>query len=261
MNCGAVMPAPYADATAVCVAECQDKVAAYPAAAPLPPNTLAFCTAQAHASTNFLAIGCFTGQCTDSGTLRSDFVDPRRTPEAVQWIDLVGTMAAGNSLTRTAPATGMFDAGAASMQTIAKGDAYVEFEASESNKSHVLGLSLGAADTDPSIADIGFAISLNADGRFYVLEGGSLIMGPDINGSFGTYTVGQRFRVKLTDNHDGTAAVTYARVNGPCTPGNPCPDTVFYTHAGAPTMYPLRVDASFREQPATLANVTIVRIQ
>ena len=119
-------------------------------------------------STNFPASGCFDNACSDGGTLRSDFVDPRRTPEAVAWGDLIGTTAAANSLTRTAPTTG---------------------------------------------------------------------------------------------NFDGTAAITYSRVNGSCVPGTPCPDTVFYTHTGAPATYPLRVDASFREQNATLANVSIVRIQ
>src|SRR5262249_32656672 len=98
---------------------------------------------------------------------------------------LVGTSAVGSNLSRTAPATAMFDAGASSTQTIGHGDAYVEFEASEANASHVIGLALGGSDSDPGITDIGFAISLIADGRFYVIEGGSLIPGPDLNQSFG----------------------------------------------------------------------------
>src|SRR5262249_24179990 len=147
-------------------------------------------------------------------------------------------------------------------------DAFVEGEASESNKSHVMGLAqipgacpFPCTDSDAGIGDINFAINLSRDGRFYVLEGGGLIAGPDINGSFGTYAAGQRFRVKLKDNLDGTARVTYSRVNGPCVPGNPCPDTSFYTHTGSPAVYLVRVDTSFREQNATLSNVTIVRIQ
>jgi hypothetical protein len=266
INCGAAIPALEADATAVCVAECQDLI--HFSEGPTPPDPVAFCTANAHPSTNFPTSGCFNGACSDSGTLRSDFVDPRRTPEAVVWGDTINTTPTGNSLTKNAGTNAAFDAGAVSTQWIKPGDAYVEGEAAESNKSHVMGLQVlppgcpfPCSDADASIGDINFAINLNIDGRFYVLEGGSLITGGDLNGSFGTYSAGDRFRVKLTDQHDGTALVTYSRVNGPCTPGNPCPDTVFYTHAGSPAMYPLRVDTSFRELNATLANVTIVRIQ
>ena len=55
--------------------------------------------------------------------------------------------------------------------------------------------------------------------------------------------------------------VTYSKLTGPCNPGTPCSQDVFYTHMGAAATYPLRVDASFREVHATLTNVTIVRIQ
>ena len=269
LNCGQVIPVPHADSNAVCVAQCRDLIDA--GGPPTPPDILAFCTANAHPSTNFPASGCFDNACSSGGTLRSDFVDPRRTPEPVVWRDLIGTSALGSSLTRTLPTTGTstadFNAGGVSTQWIAHGDGYVEFEASESNLSHVIGLSAvpgGCAfpctDSDPSLADVHFGISLNIDGRFYVLEGGSLITGPDINGSFGTYVAAERFRVRVKDNFDGTAVVTYSRVNGSCVPGTPCPDTVFVTRSvGA--AYPFRVDTSFREQNATLANVTIVRIQ
>jgi hypothetical protein len=268
INCGGAIPAFEASTTDVCVKQCTDMINA--SGGPFPPDTAAFCTANARLSTNFPTSGCFMGACSDGGTFpAAGFIDPRQTPEPVIWDDQIGTAAAGNSLMKVAASTASFDAGAVSDQWISHGDAYAEGEGSENNKSHVLGLALvpgGCAhpadchDADPSIADINFAISLNLDGRFYVLESGSLITGPDINGSFGTYTPGERFRVKVTDHHDGTAVVTYSRVNGPCMPGNLCPDTVFYTHAGAVT-YPLRVDTSFREQSATLANVTIVRIQ
>src|SRR5262245_740164 len=256
LNCGAVFPALHADHTAACVAECQDLIAN--GEPPKPADPLVFCTANARPSTNFPTSSCFANACSDGGTLRSDFADPRKNLEKVVWRDLIGAAAGGvggNDVTRTAVATGMFDAGAGSDQWIKKGDGYVEFEASETNKSHALGLSTvpGAcafpcADADPSLTDIGFAISLNIDGRFYIVEGGSLVMGPDVNGSFGTYAAGQRFRVKVKDNQDGTAVVTYAFVNvSPCTPGTDCPDTVFRTVSGA-QFYPFRIDTSFREQ-------------
>jgi len=61
------------------------------------------------------------------------------------------------------------------------------------------------------------------------------------------------------DNHDGTATISYSRFHA-CTPGPLCTEDVFYTSLQTPN-YPLRVDASFREQNATLTNVTLVRIQ
>jgi hypothetical protein len=266
LNCGDVIPALQADATAVCVAECQDLVANGPA--PMPADSLVFCTANAHPSTHFPTSGCFDNACSDGGTLRSDFADPRRIPEPVLWTDFIGTSAVGSTLTDDSPPTGNFDAGAVSTQWIHANDAYVEFEASEANLSHVVGLSqvsggcpFPCTDNDPSIIDITFAISLNSDGRYYVVEGGTLVMGPDVGGSFGTYSAGERFRVKVKDNFDGTAVVTYSRITGACVPGNPCNETVFYMHLGSAAVYPLRVDASFREQTATLANASIVRIQ
>jgi hypothetical protein len=270
---------PYADPQAVCLAFCEDKFGftntdgSVTPDNPPTPGTKSFCAAHSNASTNVPGNPSpgFAGGCTPTGSESMDFATPatdlRRNPEPVNWTDFIGTSPTANDLTRTAAATGNFDAGAASTQWIARGDAFVEFNATESNLSHVLGLSAipqGCAppctDGDPSLADISFAISLNLDGRFYVIESGNLVAGPDINGSFGTYAAGDRFRVTLTDHSDGTADVAYSRLVGPCTPGNPCPDIPFHTHVGGPALYPLRVDASFREQGATLQNVTLVRI-
>jgi len=196
----------------------------------------------------------------------------------VVWTDFDGTSAVGSSLFRSVPTTGTgtadFNAGAVSTQWIHGNDGYVEFEASETNLSHVVGLAQvnGACafpcpDDDPSIMDITFAISLNSDGHVYLLDGGTLVTATDVNGkapnadgSFGTYSVGERFRVSVKDNFGGTATVTFSRIAAGCVPGNPCVETVFYTHGGS-AAYPLRVDTSFREQNATLANVSIVRIQ
>jgi len=272
--------ATYADPQAVCLALCEDGFGSTDANGNFTPTTppasatVSFCTAHSNASTNLPGNPNpgFTGGCTPNGGERTDFGTPlfpdtRRNPEPVTWTDIVGTSAAGNSLTRTAAATGTFDAGATSAQWIARGDAFVEFAASEANLTHVIGLSgipLGCLfpcpDGDPSLADISFAISLNLDGRVYVLESGTLVPGPDVNGSFGTYAAGDRFRVTLKDHSDGTADVVYSRLVGPCNPGSVCPDVPFYTHLSSPARYPLRVDTSFREQGATLENATLVRI-
>jgi len=271
--------APFADPQAACLAACEDKFGSTDASGTFTPAvppataTVSFCTAHSNPSTNVPGNPSpgFAGGCAPNGVPTMEFVTPatdlRRNPEPVNWTDFIGTSPTANDLTRTAATTGTFDAGAASTQWIGRGDAFVEFNATESNLTHVLGLSAipqGCAppcsDGDPSLADIGFAISLNVDGRFYVIESGSLVTGPDINGSFGTFAAGDRFRVTLTDHSDGTADVIYSRLVGPCTPGTPCPDVPFFTHVSGPARYPLRVDASFREQGATLQNVTLVRI-
>ncbi len=262
---------------------------------PPDPSVVQFCGQQAfaHLSANVprtsgVPLGYPTG-CTEAGMLIPEFVDPRRKPERIEW-DLAGQVGVasydsivGGVLTHnlmrvaatSAPATDPpFDAGAASSQWITKGDAYVEFSAFENTLSHVLGLSeinvgpLGCPfescdDHDPSLDDIGFAISLNRDGRFYVIENGVLVNGPDVNGSFGTYNAGDKFRVKVTDNSDlaKTATISYVRIVGSCSPGTPCPELVFYaslTHVGN---YPLRADTSFREYGAKITDVRIVRIQ
>ena len=93
-----------------------------------------------------------------------------------------------------------------------------------------------------------------------MFEANTKITGPGVNGSFGAYSVGERFRVTVTDHADGTAAITYSRIVGPCVPGMPCSETVFHGSARNPATYPFRVDASLRDEGATLTDVRIVRI-
>jgi hypothetical protein len=266
LNCG-VIPTSHADATAVCVAQCQDLIDF--GEGPSPTDPLAFCTANARPSTHFPASGCFDNACSEGGTLRADFADPRRIPVPVVWRDPIGVSAVGPNVTQTSPTTigNVFAAGAVSEQWINGNDAYVEFEGSENNLSHVAGLAevpsgcpFPCPDSDPGFADINYGLSLNSDGRVYVVEAGALIPGPDLNQSFGTYVAGERFRVRVKDHFDGTATVSYTRIVGACVPGNPCNETAVYAHVTPLASYPLRVAAAFREQNATLANVSIVRI-
>ena len=114
----------------------------------------------------------------------------------------------------------------------------------------------------PVLNDISFSISLNYDGRIYILEGTTQIIGPDLNGSFGTYSAGERFRVSLTQSASdpSAATLTFSRLTGPCIPGNPCSEVVMSVQPDV-GHYPFRVDASFREQFATLSDVRVVRIQ
>ena len=275
VNCLFAVGGKYPDTNAVCVAQCEDLNGGN--SGDNPPAVVAYCQAHAHVSTNAPIDDCAVGACTPGGMLRSDFADPRRIPEPVAWTDIDGVTPSltqepfgipVSSLQRTKVTSGppaTFDAGAASTQSITRGDAYVEFAAVENNLSHVCGLSETLSGADPSLQDINFGISLNVDGHYYVLEGGALRAGPDVNGSWGTYLAGERFRVSVTDNNDtaGTATIIYSKLLATCT-NVACPETVFYTHDvvnnGAAT-YPFRVDTSFREQFATLTGVRIVRIK
>ena len=266
---------PFADPGEACVYQCESFFGQFDAngtwVPPTPGDPLAhaYCVDHARPSTNVPTNPNpgVAGGCTSAGMERPDFVDPRQIPEPVLWQDLIGVTANVNNLTRAAPtspppANPPFDAGAASSQAITHGDGYVEFSAAEINLSHVCGLSqLMGPDVDPSLVDLTFGISLNRDNRYYVIEANTLITGPDVNGSFGTYSIGERFRVTATDNADGTATIAYSRIVGPCVPGSPCAETVFYTSTRSPATYPFRVDASFREQGATLTDVRIVRIR
>jgi hypothetical protein len=267
LNCAQQIPSKYANPTAVCVAKCKELVTV---GGSQPPEGIdEFCRANARVSTNFAPNICFNDACSSGGTLLPGFVDPRRTAEPVKWTDLIGTSALfGNSLERTAPTTGPaltdFNAGAASEQLITKGDAWVEFAAGENNLSHVLGVRESCADitlcpdTDPSLNDIGFSILLNLDGQVYTIESSPSVT---MSGALGPYDANERFRVHIVDNNDGTATISYSRVVGSCTPGSFCNETQLSQHVGPGPKYPLRIDASLREQTAILANVTVMRIQ
>jgi hypothetical protein len=70
-----------------------------------------------------------------------------------------------NNLTRTASGDNWDNAGAASTQTLARGDGYVEFTAAQANKYLMCGLN--NSDNDRSYAEIDFAIYLQDSGYIY----------------------------------------------------------------------------------------------
>jgi hypothetical protein len=270
LNCGTQIPVPYADGNDVCVAQCIDLVSQ--SDFKVPGGAQSFCQLNAHVSTNFDKTACYDNACSSGGTLLQGFVDPRRTQEPVKWTDLIGTMTGNpaNTLIRSQVSAmpPVFDAGAASEQLITTGDGWVEFEASENTLAHAVGLSPVAvpapSDTDPSLQDIGFALVLRGDGNVYIFEGGTKVPGPGPNGSVSTYSAGDRFRVRATDNNDElphTATITYTKLTAPCTPGTICAEVQIGTQTASSPSYPLRVDASLRDEGATLANVTMVRIR
>lgn len=258
LNCGSQIPGWYVDANEACVAKCIDMTnqAGYEG----PGGAQGFCEANATVSTNFDPNTCFDGACTNGGTPDMAFVDPRRAQELVTWNEFLGQATAdGNNLSKLTGVTGDFDSGAMSEQLITHGDAWIEFEAQETGVSHVIGIRLdtGAPDTVAGLADIEFALSLNVDGNVYVLESGAVT----VNGPIEPYTAGQRFRIRITDNHNGTAAISYTRLDGPCMPATICNETTIATQTEPSATYPFRINASFREPGATLANVTLVRIK
>lgn len=239
---------------------------------PPDPQVVSYCQARARTSTNFTA-PCsdffYIGACNAEGALLPTFEDPRRHLEAVHWRHRVGVTTTGafsNTLVKTAPGTGTFDSGAASEQTIKRGDAFVEFTAVSIDTARALGVSVGEAsptspDTDPTLAGIGFGIRLSPAGNLFIHESSDQeVPGPNPNGAFATYASGDRIRIALTDNNTSpaTATIRYVLVPAGCT-GPQCNGTVLRT--AGPARYPFRVDASLRTQGGQLDDVSMVRIK
>jgi hypothetical protein len=235
-------------------------------------ETWAFCQAHAKVSTNAdpFSLQLLSG-CEDNGTPKANFataLDPRRVPRAVHWRDMAGVWhgsGSGNTLTRTAPGGGAFDAGAASKQAVSGGDAWVEFTATATDTGKACGFSVGAAtdaspDLDPTLDGIGFAVRLGALGNISIIENGVLVPGPDPGGTFGTYADGDRIRIVLKDNLNGTASVAYYLIGSSCSAGPLCDGTLLRSDAG-PAPYPFRVDASIATPGAVLTRVEMVHIK
>jgi hypothetical protein len=102
-------------------------------------------------------------------------------------------------------------------------------------------------------------VNLAVDGNMYVLHNGALVMGGGVNGSFTPYAPGDRFRITVTDQNDGTFIATYSKLVLPCTPGSPCNQSTLLTDTVHGT-YPIRIDTSLRDLGATLTDVTLVWI-
>jgi hypothetical protein len=271
LDCGTQIPAKYATPTKACIAKCKDLINF--GGGFKPADVDAYCEANAKTAINYDKNACYFGACTGAGNPIMGFTDPRRTPENVKWIDFdpagIDDSGGSNSIKRIAPTTGAttadFNQGAASAQTIINGDAWVEFSTGETGLSHVLSLrtsscddAVNCPDTDHGLDAIGFAISLNSDGNVYVIES---VPGPGLTVSpaFGApYAANERFRIRIFDMHNGLAAVQYFRF-GACTPGPACLGDMFY-QSTEKIAYPIRVDTSFREQNATLQNVTLMYI-
>jgi hypothetical protein len=270
LNCGTQIPAVYGNADQVCIARCQDVVGSGEETLPAILDVLAFCQANAKVSTNFDTTMCFGNACSYGGEILSDFSDPRRSPEDVIWDNLEDTEFVAGILTRTAATTGTglsdYNAGAASLQVMKERDGWVEFAVGQTGVDHVIGLSSTPCeppcDDDPGLADIESGFSLHADNRIYKIKDGvRMTDGLDVNGSHGTYATGERYRLTFKDNFDTTTTISLRRVNGACEVGTECLTDLVATHAAPGPAYPLRVDVSFREEGASLANVRLVYVK
>ncbi len=177
------------------------------------------------------AAGAVLARAQATGTIHDDDSAPPSTAVPVVWTAAAGVTVAGNSLTKTA-AVAWGNAGAVSTKRIPSGEGYVEFMASETTRSRIVGLSKGNSGNTRD--DVAFGIYINYEGKLSVYEKGSF------RGNFGSYATGDLLRVAVVG---GT--VRYSR-NG----------TVFYTSTVAPA-YPLLVDAALYTQQATLSNVVV----
>jgi RHS repeat-associated protein len=151
-------------------------------------------------------------------------------PENVIWTSAVGVSVSGNSLTKTGSVG--WNAGAASTQTIASGDGYVEFTANANSANTMCGLSKG--DTNQSHEEIDFAIYPWTDGNLYIWENGASAA------AVGPYAAGDTLRVAVE------GGVVKYRKNG----------TLLYTSTVAPT-YPLLVDTTMHPSGSQITNAVI----
>jgi RHS repeat-associated protein len=163
-----------------------------------------------------------------NGSTISNVVVTLNGLQNVSWTNTGGVSATGNNLTKTA-AEGWGNSGAASNETIASGDGYAEFSA-----SNLTLFGLSHADTDQNYTSIEFGLHIAYDGSLYVFESGAN------RGWVGTVTSSDRLRISVE------GGVVKYRKNG----------TLLYTSTGPPT-YPLLVDTALYTNGSTISNVVV----
>ena len=160
-----------------------------------------------------------------------DRVVDRPMPSApVVWVSQVNVVVVGDMLRKNGGCDGCPDAGAASAQSIASGDAYVEFIATDADQLRFVGLSAG--DSGTTGEEIDFALRL-----------GSRTVAVSENGVTHAVTglqAGDVLRVQISNGK-----VRYLR-NGKS----------FYTSRLKPA-YPLIVDAALYSAAAAISRATI----
>jgi hypothetical protein len=254
----------------LCIEECEDLTD--PGVVPPNPVVAANCANRARYSINATTpTFCFEDACTDDGFLLDTFISPRRSPEPVNdWQNTKEVTLSGpdsNTVTKKNTGTNAFDAGAASFSTrhLAGGDGYVEFTA-QGLSTRMVGLSAGDDDTSSDYTTIDYGLDLFKDGCVFVFEKGTQIKGPietcSVPDAFESYASGDKFRITVIDNSDGTATISYMKVNAACETTLNCP--AFYTST-VPVPYgiddPLRLDLSFHDDGAVVQDIVVVRIR
>lgn len=161
----------------------------------------------------------------------SDFAFAARSANVI-WQDVANVIVDECHLEKWGGSPSTWDAGARSVRTVTSGSCYALFTTDEVDKKKVCGLSSG--DTDQTLADVDFAIVLDASGNVEIFENGVS------KGVVGTYVAGNTFRVESSGS-----AVTYYKG-----------DALLYTSLATPS-YPLLVDCSLYDLAATLRGVTL----
>ena len=156
---------------------------------------------------------------------------PPQGPQPVVWTSAVNVTVNGSTITKTAGCDGCFDAGAASQQTIAAGDGWVEF--SVSGAYVTVGLSTGNTGAAAEEIDFGLRFYPGSPGIVEVRESGAYKWD-------WANAPGAVHRIAV----EGGAVKYY--LNG----------ALKYTSAVAPA-YPLLVDASLGAAGSAVQNATI----
>ncbi len=151
----------------------------------------------------------------------------------ISWTGAGSVIVAAGTLTKTGSAG--WSGGATSSASLASGDGFVEFTASETNTTRACGLADSISSYDSVQIDFAIQLQSNADIRVY--ESGTL------RGTFGTYVSGDRFRVEVQYGQ-----VVY-RKNG----------VVFYTSTAVP-LYPLMVQADLDTVGGTLREIRLGKL-
>jgi RHS repeat-associated protein len=147
------------------------------------------------------------------------------------WTNGVGVSISNNNLTRTMAGDG-WSTGATSSQSIASGDGYAEFTATETNKKRSVGLTSNTSVT--TFHHITYGMVLGDNGTITIHEG------TGVYGVFGTYATGDKLRVAIE------GGVVKYRKNG----------TLVRTSTLAPT-YPLYAGAAIYSNAGTVTNAVL----
>jgi hypothetical protein len=172
-----------------------------------------------------------SGDFTVTTTAGSGGPPPATGRQNVVWTGIINCSAAGNTLQKNGGRDDTPDAGAISQQSIASGDGYLEFAATQTDKLGFCGLARTPSGTDYNAID--FGIKLTGRGVAEVREN-------NLYKSEASYAAGDLFRISV---ESGT--VKYYR-NG----------TLFYTSAKAPA-YPLAAAASLINMGTTVGNAVM----